>query len=185
MKSTAISDKSQIPSFPISSIVPTVNDDRQVEPQQQQLLLAPSVNSSSASQKRKLRKDDDDDDVRVTTVRKKACKRQATDHDSSSNSIGSLPSFIPAEVKKTRFYKAEKRTDNKTTQQSNFQDCEPTNRGPSTSMIEQQQLPPSLEHQLQHPQQSIEGDVLTKLLVLQNKTLTTALEPPVRPRAAN
>jgi len=148
MKSTAISDKSQIPSLAISSIVPTVNDDRQVEPQQQQLLLAPSVNSSSAGQKRKLQKDDDDDDVRITTVR---------NHDSSSNSIGSLPTFIPAEVKKTRYYKAEKKTDNKTTQQSNFLDREPTNRGPSTSMIEQQQLPPSLEHQSQQPQQSIEG----------------------------
>ena len=50
-------------------------------------------------------------------------------------------------------------------------------------MIEQQQLSPSLEHQSQQPQQSIEGDVFfTRLLVLQNKTLTTALEPPVTGR---
>ena len=69
MNSTAISDKSQIPSLPISSIVPTVNDDRQVEPLKQQLLMAPSVNSSSAGQiKWKLQWDDNDDDVNDNQV---------------------------------------------------------------------------------------------------------------------
>ena len=69
MNSIAISDKSQIPSLPISSIVPTVNDDRQVEPLKQQLLMAPSVNSSSAGQiKPKLQWDDNDDDVNDTQV---------------------------------------------------------------------------------------------------------------------